>query len=84
MRIKSLIVLGERAGARTQDPVIKRKRVAPFFAMISTRAVDNLSIGPWSNGPQETGVCQPLSGLLFLAEDVHALAVPACFQELHR
>ncbi|MBR0882096.1 hypothetical protein ABIF65_003895 [Bradyrhizobium japonicum] len=39
---KSLIGLGERAGARTQDPVIKRKVLKAFSIVISTFAVDNV------------------------------------------
>jgi hypothetical protein len=35
--------LGERGGARTHDPVIKRNGFKAFSIMISTKAVDNLS-----------------------------------------
>jgi len=39
---KCFIIIGERGGTRTLDPMIKRKAFKAFSIMISTKAVDNL------------------------------------------
>jgi hypothetical protein len=52
--------------------------------MFSRNTVDNLTAETSANKPQKEGGCQPLSDLLFLAEDVYALGLPAGPQQLHR